>query len=137
MINKTIRGGLPGMEHVVLVERSRKMSDSPIRWNFVPGALDLVESETGSLVEFWEYARLEKRIEELERLVSALEHYTPTGSIEDFEEGLAELEASDGHETGCTVDEDICSTHDEPLICEHGCSEAKPHNCKDETDEAP
>ncbi len=32
---------------------------------------------------------------------------------------------------GCMPTEDICEEHDEPLVCRHGCSEAKRHNCKD------
>ena len=30
---------------------------------------------------------------------------------------------------GCKVSEDMCVEHDEPLVCVHGCSEVKPHEC--------
>lgn len=31
---------------------------------------------------------------------------------------------SDEKETGCIPEEDVCVAHDEPLLCEHGCSES-------------
>lgn len=31
---------------------------------------------------------------------------------------------------GCKPTGDVCVEHDEPLICRHGCSEARPHKCK-------
>lgn len=35
------------------------------------------------------------------------------------------------NKVGCRVSEDVCIVHDEPLICRHGCSEAKDHKCPD------
>lgn len=33
---------------------------------------------------------------------------------------------------GCKPSEDVCVEHDEPLVCRHGCSAAKRHECKDQ-----
>jgi hypothetical protein len=33
------------------------------------------------------------------------------------------------NEYGCIPNEDVCLKHDEPLVCDHGCSCAKPHTC--------
>jgi hypothetical protein len=30
---------------------------------------------------------------------------------------------------GCRVSQDVCIIHDEPLVCEHGCEQARPHKC--------
>lgn len=35
---------------------------------------------------------------------------------------------------GCVPSEDVCLAHSEPLVCRHGCSEAKPHQCKEQVD---
>ena len=35
------------------------------------------------------------------------------------------------NEWGCKPDEDVCVEHDEPLVCPHGCSCAKQHECGD------
>lgn len=32
---------------------------------------------------------------------------------------------------GCKPSEDVCLIHCEPLLCRHGCGQAKEHNCKD------
>lgn len=32
---------------------------------------------------------------------------------------------------GCKPVEDVCVQHDRPLECRHGCSEVKPHSCKE------
>lgn len=37
---------------------------------------------------------------------------------------------------GCTVREDVCLQHSEPLTCRHGCAEAVPHPCGDKLAEA-
>jgi hypothetical protein len=31
------------------------------------------------------------------------------------------------NDVGCKPVEDVCVEHDEPLVCEHGCSMASPH----------
>jgi hypothetical protein len=35
---------------------------------------------------------------------------------------------------GCKPSEDVCVEHDEPLVCRHGCSQAKPHQCQEKAD---
>jgi len=34
---------------------------------------------------------------------------------------------------GCRPTGDVCMEHDSPLVCRHGCDEAKPHGCVGET----
>jgi hypothetical protein len=34
---------------------------------------------------------------------------------------------------GCKPSEDVCLEHCEPLVCRHGCEEAKPHKCGDKS----
>ena len=35
---------------------------------------------------------------------------------------------------GCKPVEDVCVEHDQPLICRHGCDEAKQHDwCREDT----
>jgi len=33
------------------------------------------------------------------------------------------------NEVGCLPEEDVCSLHSQPLVCDHGCDSAKPHKC--------
>ncbi|MEK6883627.1 MAG: hypothetical protein AABY22_28625 [Nanoarchaeota archaeon] len=35
------------------------------------------------------------------------------------------------NQKGCIPTEDVCMQHEEPLICRHGCTQAKKHKCKE------
>jgi len=37
---------------------------------------------------------------------------------------------------GCKPNADVCVEHDEPLLCKHGCSKCKSHECSEKASRA-